>query len=657
MNNDILLCGNPNVGKSSIYNILTKSHEHTGNWTGKTVEVTSKQIKNTKYKLIDLPGIYSLSSLSGEEIITRNTLYFTCYEKIIYVCDACNLEKNLNLLLQISEINKNIILCLNMVDELNNKQIEIDIEYLKEILGIEIVQCSAREKDGIKELFNSLEKHSVFRYKFNYNDTIEKHISFIIDHVEEPYKNRFVAVKILEKDIDFIETIEKLNNDTILNDDIKKYIMSINSEEIADSIAVSINDRSKDICSLVQIKNNEKTMSKLDKIFSNKIYTIPLMLVMIFAIFLITIVLANYPSELLSKLFIYFENILFKLSNILCIPKIIYEPLIFGVFRVVSFIVSVMFPPLVIFFFLFTYAEESGILPRIAFNLDKVCSKANCHGKQSLTICSGFGCNACAIVGSRIIDSKRDKLLAILTNSFIPCNGRFPMIIAIISMFFVTSNNKILVALYLTLFVLFAISISLLTSFVLSKTILKGYPGFFVLELPDYKKVKLSKIIKTSFVYKSLSILKKAVLISLPAGLIIYILTKININNISLLVYISTFLNPFAKLLGLDGTILTSFILGIPANEIVMPLMIMGYVNESSVSLISNYFTIKNILIDNNWTIVTAMSTILFSIMHFPCATTLSTIKSEVGFKWMIYSFMIPLLTGIMFLLILNIFI
>lgn len=657
MNNDILLCGNPNVGKSSIYNILTKSHEHTGNWTGKTVEVTSKQIKNTKYKLIDLPGIYSLSSLSDEEIITRNTLYFTCYEKIIYVCDACNLEKNLNLLLQISEINKNIILCLNMVDELNNKQIEIDIEYLKEILGIEIVQCSAREKDGIKELFNSLEKHSVFRYKFNYNYTIEKHISFIIDHVEEPYKNRFVAVKILEKDIDFIETIEKLNNDTILNDDIKKYIMSINSEEIADSIAVSINDRSKDICSLVQIKNNEKTMSKLDKIFSNKIYTIPLMLVMIFAIFLITIVLANYPSELLSKLFIYFENILFKLSNILCIPKIIYEPLIFGVFRVVSFIVSVMFPPLVIFFFLFTYAEESGILPRIAFNLDKVCSKANCHGKQSLTICSGFGCNACAIVGSRIIDSKRDKLLAILTNSFIPCNGRFPMIIAIISMFFVTSNNKILVALYLTLFVLFAISISLLTSFVLSKTILKGYPGFFVLELPDYKKVKLSKIIKTSFVYKSLSILKKAVLISLPAGLIIYVLTKININNISLLVYISTFLNPFAKLLGLDGTILTSFILGIPANEIVMPLMIMGYVNESSVSLISNYFTIKNILIDNNWTIVTAMSTILFSIMHFPCATTLSTIKSEVGFKWMIYSFMIPLLTGIMFLLILNIFI
>ena len=316
-----------------------------------------------------------------------------------------------------------------------------------------------------------------------------------------------------------------------------------------------------------------------------------------------------------------------------------------------------MFPPLVIFFFLFTYAEESGVLPRIAFNMDHVCSKANCHGKQSLTICSGFGCNACAIIGSRIIDSKRDKLLAILTNSFIPCNGRFPMIIAIISMFFVTSDNKILIAMYLTLFVIFAITISLLTSFVLSKTLLKGYPGFFVLELPDYKRVKISKIIKTSFVYKSLSILKKAILVSLPAGLIIYMLTKISIDNVSLLLHISNFLNPFAKLLGLDGTILTSFILGIPANEIVMPLIIMGYINESSVSLISNYSSIKNILLDNNWTIITAISTILFSIMHFPCATTLSTIKSEVGTKWMIYSFIIPLLTGITFLLILNVFI
>lgn len=657
MSKNILLCGNPNVGKSSLYNILTKSHEHTGNWTGKTVEITSKAIKNTDYKLIDLPGIYSLSSLSDEEIVARNTMYFTEYEKIIYVCDASNLEKNLNLLLQISEINKNIILCLNMVDELKSKQINIDVDLLKKILGIEVIECSTKSNIGIDTLLLSLDKHSYLNYNIIYNDEIEKHISNIINYLDEPYKNRFIAIKILERDLNIIEAIQKINGDNIINENIKKYIMSINSEEIADNISIIINNFSKDICNKIVKKNKKKDVNKLDKILTSKIYAVPLMLLMLFMIFLITIVLANYPSELLSNLFIYIEKLLFKLSNILNIPKLVYEPIIFGVYRVVSFIISVMFPPLVIFFFLFTYAEESGLLPRIAFNFDKICSKANCHGKQSLTICSGFGCNACAVVGSRIIDSKRDKLLAILTNSFIPCNGRFPMIIAIISMFFVNSNNKIMIALYLTMFVIFAIFMSFLTSFILSKTILKGYSGFFVLELPDYKKVKIRSVIKTSFVYKSLSILKKAVLISLPAGLIIYILTKVNINNVSLLVYISCFLDSFAKLLGLDGTILTSFILGFPANEIVMPLMIMGYLNETSVSLISNYLTIKNILIDNNWTIVTAMCTILFSIMHFPCATTLATIKSEVGTKWMIYSFIIPLLTGIVFLLLLNIFI
>ncbi len=656
MKSNILLCGNPNVGKSSIYNLLTNSNEHTGNWTGKTVDVSSKLVKNANYNLIDLPGIYSLSSLSEEEIITRDILYFTKYDKIIYVCDACNLENNLNLLLQISEINKNIILCINMIDELDNKKIKLNIDYLKKVFDIEIIKCSTKEKRGINDLISSLDKKSLFKFKLIYNDIIEKQISFIIDHLDEPYKNRFTAIKILENDTQFIESIETKNNDKIINKEIQDYIMSINSEEVSDLISSTINNVSNNICNIVQTKKYEKSISKIDKIFSNKVLSIPLMLIIIFSIFLITLVLANYPGELLSKLFIYFEKILYDISCFLNIPKIIYEPLIFGVYRVVSFIISVMFPPLVIFFYLFTYAEETGVLPRIAFNLDKLCSISNCHGKQSLIMCTGFGCNACAVMNSRIIDSKKDKLIAILTNSFIPCNGRFPMIIALISMFFV-SNNDILVAFYLTLFVLFSITISLLTSYILSKTILKGYSGFFILELPDYKKVKLFKVIKLSFVYKALTILKKAIIISIPAGLIIYILTTININNVSLLVIISNFLNPFAKLIGLDGNILASFILGIPANEIVMPLMIMGYLNDSSISLITDYTALKNILVDNKWTIVTAMSTILFSIMHFPCATTLSTIKSEVGFKWMVCAFIIPLLTGVMFLLILNLFV
>lgn len=654
MNKNILLVGNPNVGKSSIFNILTHSHEHTGNWTGKTVKLARKNIINTNYTLIDLPGIYSLSSLSDEEIVAKDTLLFEQYEKIIYVMDSSNIEKNLHLLLQILEINKNIILCLNMVDELDIKGIKINDKKLSEILGIKVIRCSTSKNIGIKELIESLDEESKSSYNYIYDYNIEKGISDIFEYLTNQFKSRFIALKLLEKDITLVDSIKTKYKLDIIDKDIQNYLMHVNSEEISDSVSNLLNNISKNIYNEVVEISKEKEIGTIDKIFSKKIYALPIMFTIMFGIFFITIVLANYPSELLSLIFNKFEICLVNLSNILKIPSYIYEPIIYGIYRVVSFIVSVMFPPLVIFFFLFTYAEESGILPRLAFNFDKVFKCSGCHGKQALTICSGFGCNACAIVGSRIIDSKRDKLIAILTNSFIPCNGRFPMIIALITMFFTNSNNKLQVSLYLTLFVVLAILISLLTSFILSKTILKGYNGFFILELPDYKKVKFKKVLKNSLIYKSLSILKKAVLVSIPCGVIIYFMTNTTIGNLSLFKIASNFLEPFGKLLGLDGVILLSFFLALPANEIVLPIIIMGYLGSKNVPMISNYLTIKEVLINNSWTYMTALSTILFSIMHFPCGTTLATIKSEVGTKWMIYSFFIPLVTGILFLFILN---
>ncbi len=654
MNKTILLVGNPNVGKSSIFNILTHSHEHTGNWTGKTVKLARKNIINTNYTLIDLPGIYSLSSLSDEEIVAKDTLLFEQYEKIIYVMDSSNIEKNLHLLLQILEINKNIILCLNMVDELDIKGIKINDKKLSEILDIKVIRCSASKNIGIKELIESLDEESKSSYNYIYDYNIEKGISDIFEYLTNQFKSRFIALKLLEKDITLVDSIKTKYKIDIIDKDIQNYLMNVNSEEISDSVSNLLNNISKNIYNEVVEISKEKEIGTIDKIFSKKIYALPIMFTIMFGIFFITIVLANYPSELLSLIFNKFEICLVNLSNILKIPSYIYEPIIYGIYRVVSFIVSVMFPPLVIFFFLFTYAEESGILPRLAFNFDKVFKCSGCHGKQALTICSGFGCNACAIVGSRIIDSKRDKLIAILTNSFIPCNGRFPMIIALITMFFTNSNNKLQVSLYLTLFVILAILISLLTSFILSKTLLKGYNGFFILELPDYKKVKFKKVLKNSLIYKSLSILKKAVLVSIPCGIIIYFMTNTTIGNLSLFKIASNFLEPFGKLLGLDGVILLSFFLALPANEIVLPIIIMGYLGSKNVPMISNYLTIKEVLINNSWTYMTALSTILFSIMHFPCGTTLATIKSEVGTKWMIYSFFIPLVTGILFLFILN---
>lgn len=654
MNKNILLVGNPNVGKSSIFNILTHSHEHTGNWTGKTVKLAKKNIINTNYTLIDLPGIYSLSSLSDEEIVAKDTLLFEQYEKIIYVMDSSNIEKNLHLLLQILEINKNIILCLNMIDELDKKGLEVDDKKLSEILCIKVIKCSASKKTGIKELIESLDEDSISNYNYVYEYDIEKNISDIFEYLTHQFKSRFIALKLLEKDKTLVNSVKTKYKVDIINKDIQNYLMNVNSEKISDSVSSMLNDISKSIFKEVVKASKEKEIGNIDKIFSKRIYALPIMFIIMFGIFLITIVLANYPSDLLSLIFTKFETVLIDFVEYLNIPSYIYEPLVYGVYRVVSFIVSVMFPPLVIFFFLFTYAEESGILPRLAFNFDKVFKCSGCHGKQALTICSGFGCNACAVIGSRIIDSKRDKLIAILTNSFIPCNGRFPMIIALITMFFTSSNNKLQVSLFLTLFVILSILISLLLSFILSKTILKGYNGFFILELPDYKKVKIKKILKNSLIYKSLSILKKAVLVAVPCGIIIYLMTNTAIGEISLFKIVSDALNPFGKLLGLDGVILLSFFLALPANEIVLPIIIMGYLGDKNVPMISNYLSIKEILINNGWTYMTALSTILFSIMHFPCGTTLATIKSEVGTKWMIYSFFIPLITGILFLLIMN---
>ena len=390
---NILLCGNPNVGKSSIFNVLTGSNEHTGNWTGKTVDLAEAKIKGTNFNLIDLPGIYSLSSLSEEEIIARDTLLFGDYEKIIYVMDSSNVERNMNLLLQILEINKNVIVCFNMIDELEDKGISIDYDLFSDILGVNVVKCSTKNKIGIDDLINSLKSESVSNFNFLYNVDIENKVNDMLELLDFKFKNKFIALSLLEKNKSIVSSIKNKFNVDINTYKINDYLMNINEDDISNNICYKINDLSKEISSRVVTRTKEKKISFLDKLFTNKFTAVVLMILIVFGIFLITIVLANYPSDLLSLLFTKIENVLYNLCIKFSIPEFIYEPLLFGVYRVVSFIVSVMFPPLVIFFFLFTYAEEAGILPRIAFNFDRICKCAGCHGKQALTICSGFGCN------------------------------------------------------------------------------------------------------------------------------------------------------------------------------------------------------------------------------------------------------------------------
>ena len=392
---------------------------------------------------------------------------------------------------------------------------------------------------------------------------------------------------------------------------------------------------------------------KLDKILVSKVTGIPIMILMLLTILWITITLANYPSQALSSLFGWLEVWIRDLFESLAVPSVVSGILIDGVYTTVTWIVAVMLPPMAIFFPLFTLLEDFGYLPRIAFNLDKGFKKCCSCGKQALTMCMGLGCNAAGVVGCRIINSPRERLIAILTNNFMPCNGRFPTLITISSIFIgggilgVNSGN-LFSALAVTLVIIFGVLITLVVSNILSKTVLKGVPSSFVLELPPYRKPQVLKVIVRSICDRTLYVLGRAVVVALPAGAIIWIFANIAIGDGTLLSVCADFLNPFASAIGLDGYILMAFILGIPANEIVIPIIIMSYLKTSTMVEMNNIMELKNLLVANGWTTLTAINTMILCLLHYPCATTLLTIKKETNsLKWTALSFLIPTIAGI----------
>ena len=373
------------------------------------------------------------------------------------------------------------------------------------------------------------------------------------------------------------------------------------------------------------------------------------MFLLLLCIFWLTIVGANYPSSILYNFFFSLEDKLVSFLYFFHIPDFIINPLIYGVYRVLAWVVSVMLPPMAIFFPLFTLFEDLGYLPRVAFNLDNVFKKCLSCGKQALTMTMNFGCNVVGVTNSRIIDSPRERLIAILTSSFIPCNGRFPILISIIIMFFIFGmNNALISASILTLLILLGIIMTFAISKLLSKTVLKGVPSSFTLELPPYRRPQFGKVIIRSIMDRTIFVLRRAILVSAPAGLIIWLMANINIGDSNILRLCADFLDPFASLIGLDGIILMAFILGFPANEIVIPIMIMGYMSLGYITDFDNIYDLKKLFLDNNWTILTALCTMLFTLFHFPCLTTILTIKKETGsWKWTLYSIAIPALVGI----------
>ena len=660
----IALAGNPNVGKSTVFNSLTGLHQHTGNWPGKTVSNASGIFKynNKDYKIYDLPGTYSLISHSEEEEVARDFICFDKYDLVIVVCDAVCLERNLNLVLQTLEITKKVIVCVNLMDEDKKKKINIDLTKLSNILGVPVVGTSARNKNGINELLNNLENTNFNPIEIKYDDKVEEAINILLPYLEDKIKDlnpRWVAINLINYEESLYKKITNYLDYDLLEEKIIKnqliYIKEEGNYNIVDNLIKKSEEIAKEVVTYENSNYKQKDL-KIDKITTSKLFGIPLMIALLMVIFWLTIKGANYPSDLLFQFFSYLEIYILDFLEFLKFPQFLIDLLISGVYKVLTWVVAVMLPPMAIFFPLFTLLEDLGYLPRIAFNLDKMFKKCRACGKQALTMCMGFGCNAVGVSGARIIDSPRERLIAILTNVFVPCNGRFPTMITLITIFFVGINgSSFLSVIILTLVILLGFLLTFLVSYILSKTILKGVPSSFTLELPPYRKPQIGKVIIRSIFDRTLFVLSRAVIVAVPAGALIWLLANLHINDISLLNHISSFLDPFGKLIGMDGVILISFILGFPANEIVIPIMLMTYMATGNLVEYESLESLRTVLVNNGWTVTTAICVLIFSLCHFPCSTTCLTIKKETGsLKWTLLAIIIPTLIGIILCFLIN---
>ncbi|MEL7649051.1 MAG: ferrous iron transport protein B [Sedimentibacter sp.] len=655
----IALAGNPNTGKSTVFNSLTGLKQHTGNWPGKTVvSARGEYMHNSmKYVLVDLPGSYSLFTSSKDEEVSRDFLCYGDYEAVVVVADATCLERNLNLVFQISEITDRVILCINLIDEARKKNITIDRKGLQEELNIPVVMTSARDGSGMDELKSTIEKISMQQPIYipsvvRYDEETEKKVQSITPVLEEMnvLNTRWTALRLIDSDTD------------IFSEKKARHLDKAQAEELTETFNLGadkknsrerISEQNYDYANLLTQKYVKEDMSKIyrdkkiDDIVTSKVFGLPIMLLMLGFIFWITVQGANYPSKFLSGIFFGFQDTLSEWLKSLGASDYLRGLLADGAYRTLAWVVAVMLPPMAIFFPLFTLLEDLGYLPRVAFNLDHHFKNSCAHGKQSLCMCMGLGCNAAGVVGCRIIDSPRERLLAVLTNNFMPCNGRFPTLIAISSAFFAVSYRSfpkgLIPALFVTLLVIMGISITLAVSKILSATILKGVPSTFTLELPPYRMPQVGRILYTSIIDRTAFVLTRAAAVAAPAGAVTWLLANTYIEGASILVHISELLDPLAAFIGLDGMILMAFIVGIPANEIVLPVLLMAYLSTGTLTEFHSVEFLRDILVQNGWTPLTAINVMLFSLLHWPCSTTLWTVKRETGsIKWTLAAFLIP---------------
>ena len=625
----IALAGNPNVGKSTIFNGLTGLRQHTGNWPGKTVASARGTfvIDSDEFLVVDLPGTYSLNAYSEEEVIARDYICSGEADMSMIVCDATCLERGLHLLKQIIALDyirdtgTPLILCINLCDEAGKKGICIDLELLQDVLHIPVLCICARQPESFELIRETLQENKTARFSYDCLD---------------------FNPKLLAR-----ETVQYTR------------------------------------------PNYRKREEMIDRIVTGELTGGLIMFCMLLGVFWLTMAGANLPSALLWDIFFWLEGKLAAGLLLLHTPVWLINMLVYGVYRVLAWVVAVMLPPMAIFFPLFTLLEDLGYLPRVAFNMDRAFQKCRACGKQCLTTAMGFGCNAAGVIGCRIIDSPRERLIAILTNSFVPCNGRLPTLFVMITLLFMSTSvtSSLLSALMMTGLILLGIGATLAASWFLSHTLLKGMPSAFTLELPPYRRPQIRKVLIRSVFDRTLFVLGRAVAVAAPAGLIIWLLANIlyvgpengffalapqayilpgaeltaeaaaelsaalpdtpSAASPSLLSCITGLLDPLGHLMGLDGVILTAFLLGFPANEIVLPIILMTYQQTGHLVEMTDSSALLTLLTAHGWMPVTAICTMIFCLFHWPCSTTVLTIKKETGsIKWTAVSILLPTLTG-----------
>lgn len=596
----IALVGNPNVGKSTLFNALTHLRQHTGNWPGKTVEVARGHYlyHGATYTLVDLPGTYSLHPGSAEEEVTRDYLLSKEADVTLVVADATCLERNLMLVLQVMATTWPVVVCVNLLDEAARKHIQVDLNTLQKLLGCPVIGAAARSGWGLPQL-----------------------------------------QKLLEEAVSAPPPPPPATAADGLCPCHQAAALALQAREIA-AQAISVDE-----------ETAHRLDRRLDRLLTSRKGGIPAMLLLLAGILWLTMAGANVPSALLSDLLFQIKAPLRGLLEQIGAPWWAVGALVDGVYQTTAWVVSVMLPPMAIFFPLFTLLEDAGYLPRVAFNMDHFFHRSGAHGRQALTMCMGLGCNACGVMGCRIIQSPRERLIAILTNTFMPCNGRFPTLIALISLFFTAGSGlwrSLWSALLLMGCIVLAVAMTLWSSRILSATVLKGLPSAFSLELPPYRFPRLGQVLVRSVLDRTLFVLGRAVTVAAPAGLIIWIAANVTVGEQSILLHLAGFLEGPGRFLGMDGVILLAFFLGFPANEIVMPCILMGYLSAGTLVDYSGLPQLHGILTANGWTTATALSVLVFTLFHFPCGTTCLTIWRETkSLRWTALAIVLPLAAGV----------